>query len=205
MSRDAIALFGGSFNPPHLGHLGVCQHVLRAHPGELWLMPAYVHPFAKPLAPFESRIAMCELLLADLDDRERRARVVAVEREVPGHGGRTIDTLRYLTRLQTDRSFRLVLGSDLFEERAHWKDFAEIERIAPPLWVPRRGFDAANRALGLEPFLPDVRSVEIRGQLRGHDARAGTQPLETLVTAAVASYISAHGLYRDPDSDGGPR
>lgn len=184
-----IALFGGSFNPPHLGHLGVCAHVLRVHPGELWLLPTFVHPFGKQLAPFEDRVAMCELLLADLDDPERRARVVRIESDVPGRTGRTIDTLRYLRGLHPERSFRLVLGADLFEERHQWKDFAEVERLAPPLWIPRRGFEAANRSLGLTPFLGDVRSVEIRARL------ASGESLEGLVTERVTRYISRHALY----------
>ncbi|MBK7974733.1 MAG: nicotinate-nicotinamide nucleotide adenylyltransferase [Deltaproteobacteria bacterium] len=186
----AIALFGGSFNPPHLGHLGVCAHVLGVHPGELWLLPTFVHPFGKQLAPFDDRVAMCELLLADLDDPEHRARVVTIEREVPGHSGRTVDTLRHLRELDPEGAFRLVLGADLYEERHQWKDFDEVERLAPPLWIPRRGFDDANEALGLTPFLGDVRSVEIRARL------AAGESLEGLVTEPVARYISQHALYR---------
>lgn len=189
MTDTAIALFGGSFNPPHLGHLGVCEHVLAVHPGQLWLMPAYTHPFGKPLAPFEDRVRMCELLLSSRDPVFERARVVTVEREVPERTGRTVDTLLHLQRVHPGRSFRLVLGSDLYEERERWKDFATIERLAPPLWVPRRGFDAANQALGLVPFLIDVRSVEIRARV------AADESLEGLVPEPVARYISRHRLY----------
>lgn len=192
-----VALFGGSFNPPHLGHLGVCRHVLRVHAGELWLMPAYAHPFGKALAPFADRVAMCERMLADLDDPEHRARVVTYEQDVPGRTGRTIDTLRFLHARFPGRGFRVVLGADLYEERTHWKDFHEVERLAPPLWIPRRGFDAANRELGLEPFLDDVRSVDIRARLRAH------QPLAGLVTEGVARYIAARGLFRDEAPNGG--
>lgn len=196
MSTPAVALFGGSFNPPHLGHLGVCAHVLTVHPGELWLLPTFVHPFGKQLAPFEDRVAMCELLLADLDDPARRARVVPIERDVPGRTGRTIDTLRYLHGLHPALSFRLVLGADLFEERHQWKDFDEVERLAPPLWIPRRGFEDANRSLGLTPFLGDVRSVDIRARL------GAGEPLDGLVTERVARYISRRALYRSDTPSG---
>ncbi len=196
MSTPAVALFGGSFNPPHLGHLGVCAHVLAVHPGELWLLPTFVHPFGKQLAPFDDRVAMCELLLADLDDPARRARVVPIERDVPARTGRTIDTLSYLHGLHPALSFRLVLGADLFEERHQWKDFDEVERLAPPLWIPRRGFEDANRALGLTPFLGDVRSVEIRARLGAGGS------LDGLVTERVARYISRHALYRSDTPSG---
>ena len=61
-----VALLGGSFNPPHVGHL-LAAHYVRATQGvdEVWLMPAYHHPFGKALADFEHRAAMCELLCLD--------------------------------------------------------------------------------------------------------------------------------------------
>ena len=187
----AIALFGGSFNPPHLGHLGVCRHVLDAHPGELWLVPAYRHPFGKRLSSFEDRVRMSEGLVHELAARTGRVRVSRVEEEVHGQRGWTIDLLRHLVALHPDARFRLVLGSDLLEERDRWKDFDEIERLAPPIWVPRRGFDEANRSLEREPFLADIRSVDIRARV------ARGEPIESYVGAAVASYIREHGLYRE--------
>ena len=69
-----VALLGGSFNPPHVGHLLAAQYV-RATQGvdEVWLMPAYRHPFGKALESFEHRVRMCELLCQDslgLDEDE---------------------------------------------------------------------------------------------------------------------------------------
>ena len=59
MSRR-IALYGGSFNPPHAGHLLVTAYVLATCEVDgLWLMPAFRHPFGKELAPFEDRVEMC--------------------------------------------------------------------------------------------------------------------------------------------------
>lgn len=60
-----IMLFGGSFNPPHLGHLIVIQQAFELIPNldELWILPCYRHTFLKNLAPAQHRLKMCELLV----------------------------------------------------------------------------------------------------------------------------------------------
>jgi len=59
----AIALFGGSFNPPHVAHQMVALFVLETAPvDELWITPTYRHAFSKQLVDYEHRIAMCELM-----------------------------------------------------------------------------------------------------------------------------------------------
>ncbi|MCI0570479.1 MAG: nicotinate-nicotinamide nucleotide adenylyltransferase, partial [Myxococcaceae bacterium] len=84
-----VAILGGSFNPPHVGHL-LAAHFVRATQAvdEVWLMPSFRHPFGKALAPFEHRLAMCEALCRDTSGWMR---AVDVERHVPGEG-RTVDT-----------------------------------------------------------------------------------------------------------------
>ena len=62
-----VALLGGSFNPPHVGHL-MASLYLRSVVGcdEVWLVPSFNHPFGKPLEPFEDRVNMCRAMGADL-------------------------------------------------------------------------------------------------------------------------------------------
>ena len=74
-----VAIFGGSFNPPHLAHQMAALYVLEtAAVDELWLVPAFRHPFGKALAPFADRLEMCELAAAALGTR---VKVSAIERE----------------------------------------------------------------------------------------------------------------------------
>src|SRR5690606_7304538 len=83
-----VALLGGSFNPPHVGHL-LAAHYVRATQGvdEVWLMPSHNHPFGKALTPFVHRLGMCEVLCKDTSGWMR---TTSVESE-PGLTGRTVD------------------------------------------------------------------------------------------------------------------
>src|SRR5438445_11763492 len=105
-----IALFGGSFDPPHVGHLLAAAYVLATEPvDELWFVPVAGHPLGKPLhAPFEHRAELCELAIADLG--LRRARASRVEAELGGEG-RTVDLLEHLHRAPPAHRWAPVLGS----------------------------------------------------------------------------------------------
>jgi nicotinate-nucleotide adenylyltransferase len=179
---QTLAVYGGSFDPPHVAHTLVCAYVLAAHEvTRVLLVPAMQHPFHKPLAPFEHRLRMCELAMRDL----RRVEISDIERELPGPS-LTLRTLEHLQALHPSAALRLVIGSDLLPETASWHRFDRIEEIAPPLVVPRAGRGDDSTAL---PALPDISSTEVRRRLR-----AGLETVG-LVDPQVAAYATAHRLY----------
>src|SRR6202022_3729922 len=106
-SMPEIALFGGSFDPPHVGHLLAAAYVLATEPvDELWFVPVLQHPLDKPLvAPYEHRVALLERLAADLP----RARVSRAEQE--SGEGRAVDLLEGLHRKPPDTRWGLVLAT----------------------------------------------------------------------------------------------
>ena len=183
-----VALFGGSFNPPHVAHQMAALYVLETAPvDEVWFVPAHEHAFGKPLAPYEDRLAMCELAAAALGPR---ARVSDVERAI---GGRslTLRTVRRLTELHPEHRFSLVIGSDLLAEVGRWYGGDELARTVPFIVVGRPG---AQPDGGTAPAitLPDVSSTAVRGAL------AAGRSVEGLVPRAVLDYIHTKGLYREP-------
>jgi nicotinate-nucleotide adenylyltransferase len=182
-----IALLGGSFNPPHVGHLMNATYVLATREVDrVWLMPVYQHPFAKRLAPFEDRLRMCALAVTHLGDAVQGS---DVEREVPG--GRTVDTLEHLMARHPEHRFALIVGTDILPETSKWKAFDRVEQLAEVIVVARAGYPSP-RASG--PPLPEVSSTLIRERLsRGEDVSA-------LVPREVLRYVAERGLYR---SDGG--
>jgi nicotinate-nucleotide adenylyltransferase len=179
-----VAIFGGSFNPPHVAHQMAALYVLETAPvDELWLVPAVRHAFGKSLAPFADRLAMCERAAAALGPR---ARVSAIERDL-GEESRTLRTLRRLQQDHPGDSFSLVIGADLLPEVPSWYGGAELQRTVPFIVVGRGGF-AAPAPGAVE--LPAVSSRQIRAAL------AAGQDVGALVPRAVLDYISAHNLYK---------
>lgn len=186
-----IALFGGSFNPPHVGHLLSAAYV-RAVTGvdRVWLMPAHRHAFNKPLAPWEHRLRMCRALASLLTGVE----VTEVEALIPGDG-RTIDTVEYLRRAYPQHAFRLVIGTDILAETDQWKAFDRLAELAPLFVLGRSGYDKPNVLppgatwLG-RVLMPEVSSSEVRRLLeRGDDA-------SRLVPSAVLDVVRQADLYR---------
>ena len=178
-----VALLGGSFNPPHLGHL-LAAHVVRAlEPvDQVWFVPAARHPFGKPLIAVAHRMAMCELMCRDAAGWLGTSDIEASR----GGDGYTVDTLRALHRRWPDRRWTLVVGSDIVAELPRWREVEEIRRLARIVILNRAGHpDPA--ALG--PPLAKVSSSEVRAALAA--GRGG----EGLVHRDVLAYIERHRLY----------
>jgi nicotinate-nucleotide adenylyltransferase len=211
-----IAVFGGSFNPIHYGHLLLADEVLE------WLgldrvlfVPAGLPPHKSPatLAPAADRYAMVRLAVAghprfDVSDLELR-------RPGPSY---TVDTLETLTG-GGDELF-LLIGSETFLDFLSWRAPGRIAQLARMVIVPRWGsaFDPEGaaaqkvlRAIGMEGFaraeqgpappgtvlivhatsLP-ISSSDLRARVRSGRSLAYRLP-DTLI-----AYIEARGLYREP-------
>ena len=181
-----IALLGGSFNPPHVGHLMAAWYLLATEPvAEVWLLPSFRHPFGKPLAPFEDRVRMCELAAASI----RGAHVCTAEAELAGDPlcGKTVRTLEHLRAKHPDRAFALAVGSDILPETPQWYRWDRVRELARVVVVGRQGH--AEGAEG-RPLLPGVSSTEVRARLsRGED-------VSRLVPRKVIAYLAERGLYR---------
>jgi nicotinate-nucleotide adenylyltransferase len=183
MSERRVAIFGGSFNPPHIGHVLLALYVVATAPvDEIVIVPVFHHPFAKDLAPFEDRLAMCELAFSGV----RGATISTVERDL---GGDSL-TLRTLERFAHDRpdwKMRLVIGSDVLGDLDKWHRFDLVEKLAPRLVVPRTGTAGAKGVA----ILPEVSSTEVRDRFAARDAAA----LASMVHRDVIAYALEHALY----------
>ena len=178
-----VALLGGSFNPPHVGHVLAAHYVWSTQAlDEVWLMPSFRHPFGKALTPFEHRVKMCEAICRDASGW---LKVSEVEREVPGEG-RTVDTLEHLRAKFPGHRFTLVIGSDIVADLPKWKQPERLQELARLLVLHRAGYPAPG-AVG--PPLAEVSSTQVREAF----AR-GELPAE-LVPRGVLEYARAHGLY----------
>ncbi|MEM9187661.1 MAG: nicotinate (nicotinamide) nucleotide adenylyltransferase [Myxococcota bacterium] len=186
MTERPIAVYGGSFDPPHIAHTMVAAYILGTIPVDrILVVPTFTHPLEKVGAvPFAQRFRMCELAFGAFPQCE----VSDIERELGGKG-RTLDTLEALAQLRPDASFRLVIGADILTELDRWHRWDRIAELAPPLVVGRAGYEGAP---GVE--LPQVSSTEIRRRLTAGESTEGLLPWR------VAEFIVEHRLYHEGDA-----
>jgi nicotinate-nucleotide adenylyltransferase len=182
--RSNVAVFGGSFNPPHIAHVLACVLLLTLEDVDrVLVVPTYKHPFAKALASFDERARMCELAMECIP----RVTVSRIEEEIGGES-RTLRTLERLAAMHPDWSLRLAIGADIVAEAPRWYGFSEIEKLAPPIVLGRAGVDAPGARTAL---LPDVSSSRVRAAI----ARGAWAELESQVPRAVLAHVRSRGLY----------
>ncbi len=220
-----IGLYGGTFDPVHLGHLAVAENLLRlfALDGILFI-PAYVAPHKRnaPVTPALHRYAM----LALATQHEDRFRVSSIELEEPERPY-SIETL---ARLQvvfsgTARLF-FIMGADSWEEITTWRDWERVLTMTDHIVVTRPGYELsiAHVASSVREGIVDVRGVEREAVRRIVSERGATKiyladavmtdisstairhaarrqnsevDLTALVPPPVADYIKKYGLYRE--------
>ena len=190
-----VALFGGSFNPPHVAHQLVALYVLETQPvDEVWFVPVYAHAFGKDLAPFEHRVAMCELVASALvgQGEGARAKVSRAEEELAKQPGftvsRTLDLIDHLQR--PDREFRLVIGADILGETTKWYRWADVVARAPLIAIGRSGFAAPPGSTLTGVTMPEISATRVRELLARRDPS-----VEQLLPRSVLRYIAEHRLY----------
>jgi nicotinate-nucleotide adenylyltransferase len=189
-----LALFGGSFDPPHLGHLAFARFVQQAlGPDQLVWLPAG-RQWQKPdqvMAAGSHRAAMVARLIASepqfrLDERE-------LQRRGPSF---TADTLREFSGENPGAELMFLIGQDQYARLPTWYQVETVVSLATLVVVPRGG-EAVVTPPGLPPHrlrvlaLPElpISSTAVR------DAVAQGQDISPMVGAEVASYIASHRLY----------
>ena len=150
-------VFGGSFDPPHLGHVLATAWALSKHPAsEVWWTPVASHAFGKGLTPFALRAHLVRLAIAPFGGR---VALCEVERELPAPS-RTWATMNALEAMHPDRVFGLVIGSDLLSEVDRWHRWPDICARWPLLVLPRGGWGDPPSADSFR--LPQVSSTTAR-------------------------------------------
>jgi nicotinate-nucleotide adenylyltransferase len=185
-----VAVFGGSFDPPHVGHvLAVLYASLTAEIDETLVVPVFSHPFDKDLAPFAHRVEMARLAFAGLSGASVSA--VEAELEVPSL---TVRTLEHLWREHPDWKLRLLVGSDALHDASKWTSWDRVRELAPLIVLGRAGAEHDDAPA---PVVPNVSSSRVRTLLRSRssDARAAEE-LGRSVPESVLRYVDEHGLYR---------
>jgi nicotinate-nucleotide adenylyltransferase len=176
-------LYGGSFDPPHLGHVHLSHMAMKKLSFDTVIfVPSFQSPLkeAKPTEQHH-RLTMLELALKNCD----WATISTLELE-RGGTSYTIDTVEALQG--TYDELRLLLGSDQFEQFTKWHRWEEITTLANPAIMPRKGFETDDaRLLHIDPL--SATSTDIRALVRRGES------IDALVHPEVAQYIAQNMLY----------
>ncbi|MCB0271439.1 MAG: nicotinate (nicotinamide) nucleotide adenylyltransferase [Bdellovibrionales bacterium] len=174
-----IGFFGGTFNPPHLGHLLAATYALKTFDlDQVWFAPVFHHPFGKHSIPFEHRLAMCKLLIAELSPPFL---VTDIEKEI-AHEGKTYFTLKELQKRFPENTFSLVIGSDLQEQIKKWSHYNELQEEFTIHFVPRGEKDNPTS-------IPNISSTNVRAD--AYD----TEIIKNVVTPEIHAYMEKNKFY----------
>lgn len=189
-----LGILGGTFDPPHTGHLLAATDAYeKLELDRLILVPAKAQPLkiGAVQADPAQRLAMLDLLVGG----DGRFQVDRVEIDRPGLSY-TVDTLAHFAERYPDARRFFLIGEDLVTQFPRWREPERISALAEVVVLVRGGTPDAPAA---EPAYPltrvttrrvDVSSTEIRERVR-----AG-KPIRGFVPEAVADYIRSAGLYR---------
>ena len=197
-----IALFGGTFDPPHRGHLGIATAAAEAFRlDKVLFAPTGQQPLKAALkaAPFSDRLAMVELACA-ADLRFLPSTIDAPRPD--GSPNYTVDTLDELRHRMPEATLYNLAGADSFLGLQQWREPERLLALAEWIVVSRPGYSLGDlSALNLTPaerarvhlletVHEDVSATTLRQRL------AAGESCGDMLPATVAGYIREHGLYR---------
>jgi len=202
--KSRIGIFGGTFNPVHMGHLIMAQDALEAFDlSKILFVPCDLPPHkdASHLASAAHRAAMLERAIEDNPDFE----ICDIEIR-RGGTNYSIDTIRHLRKLYPRHDLFFIIGSDSLMELHQWKDIDELLRLCRFVTFVRPGFapqKASAKALKLETGLSRdliknvaaVHQIDISSSDIRHRAAEGMS-IRYLVPSFVEIYIAEHHLYK---------
>ncbi|MCK9640592.1 MAG: nicotinate (nicotinamide) nucleotide adenylyltransferase [Prolixibacteraceae bacterium] len=189
-----IALYSGSFNPIHNGHIAVAEAALSNGFDEVWLVvsPQNPHKNEEELWPFETRLKMVELAIAN----HPGLKASDCENFLP-RPSYTINTLIFLQNRHPSYSFRLLIGGDNLRKFQVWKEHQRIVDDFGLIIYPRLGSTAIpyeyhpNVSMMTAPLL-NISSSEIRDRLEKNESVSG------LVSTEVENFILQY-IRTDPN------
>lgn len=185
-----IAVLGGSFDPPHIGHYLVIKQIqeLRSDIDKILLVPSFRHQWKPIQASATDRLAMMRYLIGErieLSDME-------TERK---QGEYTIDTIRLLKK-QIDATFYFIVGSDIIYEFHRWKKTEELIQLATFLVFPRDPYHVPKKIPKGFELIQDknlittnLSSTIIRDRIKNGKS------IHNLVQKEVENYIIQKKLY----------
>lgn len=148
-----IAIFGGSFDPPHIAHKKIVQKVIEnMNVDQLFVVPTYLNPFKhkyhlEPKERFE--------LLTTLFEEDEKVEVIDFEiiqnRAVP-----TIQTVKYFNKKYSPKNIYLIIGADNLQFIHLWNNFKQLQALVKFIVISREGYEVKNDIINFKTIHIDI-------------------------------------------------
>ena len=191
-----IGIIGGTFNPPHLGHLIIADQVKdQLDLDRVLFMPTAEPPHSsteKRTIPAETRVEMLDLAIMDHPD-------FALELFEVESGGKnyTYHTMKALKDLYPGVDFYFIIGGDMIEDLPNWYRIEDLLNLVQLVGVKRPGFENET---DYPLIMVDIPMTTISSSLIRHKVAKGCS-IKYLVPKEVEKYIELEGLYKDDKED----
>ena len=193
MAGERLGIFGGTFDPPHVGHLAAAVNVRHDLHLDRVLLVVNNVPWQKvgsrEISPAEDRLAMVAAAVGAVEGLEASA--LEIEAGGPSY---TADTLATLRAEDPDRDLFVILGSDAAAGLLTWERVEDVRAAATVVVVERPGSPPVPPLPGWRWERVEVPSLEVSSTELRTRAEAG-RPLDFLVTHEVVECIAERGLY----------
>lgn len=192
-----ILLFGGSFDPPHLGHLIVIQQAFELIPDidELWLLPAFKHTFQKKLAYYPHRINMTKTLIMQLPHKvQQKIKLNTIECD-NRLKGETYQTLALLKKKHPDYTFSFLMGTDQLPHFDKWGYYKELLEMMHFYVYPRAGYKNDLKYSNMTLLKSDSQVITNISSTLIRDRLAKNFPVNHLLPIAIINYIATESVY----------
>ena len=188
--KKRVGILGGTFNPPHMGHLMIAEQVgTQLGLDKVLFMPDNIPPHVDHKAAINGyrRLKMLQLAIADnslfaTEDIELRRGGISY----------TVDTIKELRRLHPDTDYYFIIGGDMVEYLPKWREPEQLMRMVQLVGVKRPGYEVTTPypVLWVDTPMLDISSSIIRAKVKQG------QSIRYLVPNAVEEYIREKGLYQ---------
>ncbi|MBK9255516.1 MAG: nicotinate-nucleotide adenylyltransferase [Saprospiraceae bacterium] len=188
-----VGLFFGSFNPVHVGHMIIADHIVQSTDvDQVWMVVSPHNPLKskKSLAKDHDRLHLVKLAIGD--NSRIKASSVEFGLPVPSY---TIDTLTYLNEKYPSKSFSLIMGADNLETIEKWKNYTLILENYEIYLYQRPGYDGGKYTEFSNIHIVDAPLLDISATFIRDRIKAG-KSVQYLVPDSVFNYLLHSNMYR---------
>lgn len=185
---NRIGIIGGTFDPPHVGHLLIAEEVrIALNLNEVWFIPTNEPPHKeKAMTDGKNRVKMVKKAVKS--NHYFKVNEIEMEREGKSY---TVDTMKALKNRNSDVEFYFILGADMVEYLPHWQKIEELMEIVKFVGVKREGFNLNSKYPIIEIAIPmiDISSSMIKERL------VNGRSVTYLIPESVEHFINEGHLY----------